>query len=86
MASMIDHDYLVQAHLYVVAVHRYLRGRLGAAYDYDQHVGGWAYLYVRGMTGVESAVADDGRPHGIAAGRPSRALVEALDAVIGGGA
>ncbi len=39
---------------------------------------------LRGMTGEYSAAAEDGRPHGVAAGRPSRALVEALDDAIGG--
>lgn len=84
MSSMLEHDYLVQAHLYVVAVHRWLRSRLGDGYDYDEHIGGWAYLYLRGMTGEGSAVAADGRPHGLASARPSRALVEDLDAVLDG--
>ena len=81
--AMLAGDYLLQAHLYVVALHRYLRGRLGEGYDYDRHVGGWAYLFLRGMTG-EDVRRTDGLPHGVATGRPTRALVEDLDGVLRG--
>lgn len=84
VAAMVEGDYLLQAHLYVVALHRYLQARMGASYDYDTHVGGWAYLFLRGMTGGGVATTD-GRPHGVAVGRPTRALVEDLDAVLRGG-
>jgi exodeoxyribonuclease V beta subunit len=46
---MSDHHYQLQAVLYLVALHRYLRSRLGSTYDYDTHVAGAAYLYIRGM-------------------------------------
>jgi exodeoxyribonuclease V beta subunit len=83
MAAMVTGDYLLQAHLYTVALHRYLRARLGEAYDYDTHVGGWTYLFLRGMTGDDVA-RTDGLPHGIATGRPRRELVEDLDALLRG--
>ena len=83
MAAMQRGDYLLQAHLYVVALHRYLQDRLGATYDYDTHMGGWAYLFLRGMTG-EAVRRTDGLPHGIVTGRPTRALVEDLDATLRG--
>ena len=42
-------EYDLQALLYAVAVHRWLRLRLGAAYDYDTHFGGVRYLFCRGL-------------------------------------
>ncbi len=83
-AAMVKGDYLLQAHLYVVALHRYLRARLGEAYDYDTHVGGWAYLFLRGMTGPDVRRDAAGTPHGIATGRPTRELVEDLDQLLRG--
>lgn len=47
--AMSDHHYQLQAILYLVALHRYLRGRL-PDYDYDTNVAGGAYLFLRGMT------------------------------------
>jgi exodeoxyribonuclease V beta subunit len=38
----------------MVALHRYLRWRL-AAYDPARHLGGAAYLFLRGMTGTTEA-------------------------------
>ena len=61
--AMIEHHYPLQALLYGVALHRYLRSRRrpGAAADV---VTGAAYLFVRGMTGA--GVAHDGvHPHGV---------------------
>lgn len=46
--SMVDHHYHLQALIYLLALHRFLKTRL-TAYDYDLHVGGAVYLYVRGM-------------------------------------
>ncbi len=83
MSAMRKGDYLLQAHLYVVALHRYLQARLGDGYDYDTHVGGWAYLFLRGMTG-EDVRHTDGEPHGIATGRPTPELVEDLDRLLRG--
>jgi exodeoxyribonuclease V beta subunit len=82
---MVGHDYLLQAHLYLVALHRYLGWRLGDAYDYDEHVGGFVYLFLRGMVGPDTPRATDGTPHGVFGRRPPRALVEDLDALLRGG-
>jgi exodeoxyribonuclease V beta subunit len=49
-----------------------LRLRL-ADYDYDRHVGGVFYVFLRGV----DPAAPPG--HGVFHDRPSRALVEALD-------
>lgn len=47
--AMSQHHYQLQGVIYLVALHRYLRSRLGASYDYDTHVAGAAYLFLRGM-------------------------------------
>ena len=56
---MVEHDYPLQALLYSVALHRYLRWRL-PGYRPADHLGGVAYLFVRGMTGPD--VARERRP------------------------
>jgi exodeoxyribonuclease V beta subunit len=60
---MADHHYPLQALLYSVALHRYLRWRL-ADYDPHVHLGGVAYLFVRGMVGASTPVTD-GQRHGV---------------------
>ena len=77
---MAHNQYLLQYHLYLVALHRYLAERI-ADYSYDTHFGGVVYLYVRGMVGHgDTGVFED---------RPPVGLVEALSAHFdkpGGGA
>ena len=73
--SILDARYELQYALYLLALHRLLRSRLGDAYDYDTHVGGAVYLYLRGV---------DGQGHGIHAERPPSAMIEALDALFEG--
>jgi exodeoxyribonuclease V beta subunit len=46
--AMAHHGYPLQATLYLVALHRYLRWRL-RDYDPDRHLLGAAYLFLRGM-------------------------------------
>ena len=43
--EMARHDYFLQYHLYLVALHRYLAWRL-PDYDYDRDVGGVYYLFL----------------------------------------
>ncbi len=50
-AEMARHRYDVQAALYMLALHRLLQSRLGAAYDPATHLGGAVYLFVRGIDG-----------------------------------
>ncbi|GAB7535244.1 hypothetical protein BGC_14580 [Burkholderia sp. 3C] len=76
---MADHAYHLQALLYTVALHRYLRVRL-RGYDYDTHMAGYLYLFVRG---VRPGWVSGGQAAGVHARRPSRELVEALDALMG---
>jgi len=66
---MAQHQYLLQYHLYLVALNRYLARRV-TNYDYDTHFGGVLYLFVRGMVG-------DGET-GAFFDRPPTSLVTAL--------
>ncbi|MBY4831716.1 exodeoxyribonuclease V subunit beta [Burkholderia dolosa] len=79
--AMADHAYHLQALLYTVALHRYLRGRL-PDYDYDTHIAGYLYLFVRG---VRPGWRSDGEPAGVHARRAPRELVDALDRMMEGG-
>lgn len=78
--AMREHHYVLQYHLYVLALHRYLRQRV-RDYDYDRHMGGVYYAFLRGIRGDPKS----GSTTGWYRDRPSRALVEALDALVGGG-
>jgi exodeoxyribonuclease V beta subunit len=73
-------QYGLQALLYTVALHRYLRWRL-PGYDPDRHLAGVLYLFVRGMAGAETPVVD-GVPCGVFAWTPPGALVQALSDVL----
>ena len=73
--AVMEKRYDAQYSLYLLALHRLLRARLGAAYDYDRHVGGAACLFLRGIN-------HPGR--GVHAERPARTLVEELDALFNG--
>ncbi|PUE41255.1 exodeoxyribonuclease V subunit beta [Limnohabitans sp. Bal53] len=50
-AAMAHHRYEVQAALYMLALHRLLRARLGEAYNPTQQLGGAVYLFLRGIDG-----------------------------------
>jgi exodeoxyribonuclease V beta subunit len=75
-AEMERAHYGLQALLYTVALHRYLRWRL-PDYDPDRNLAGVLYLFVRGMTGPATPTVD-GAPCGVFAWRPGKALVGAL--------
>jgi exodeoxyribonuclease V beta subunit len=49
--AMAHHRYEVQAALYMLALHRLLRARLGSDYDPAQHLGGAVYVFLRGIDG-----------------------------------
>ena len=69
-AEMARKFYALQAHLYVVALHEYLRLRL-PGYRYDEHFGGVLYVFLRGL--------DPARPElGVYRDRPEAATIEAL--------
>jgi exodeoxyribonuclease V beta subunit len=70
-AAMRDDLYILQYHLYAVALHEYLKNRV-KDYDYDRHFGGTFYIFLRG---VDPAKGPD---YGIFRDRPARGLIEAL--------
>jgi exodeoxyribonuclease V beta subunit len=80
--AMAHSDYPLQALLYTVVLHRFLRWRL-PAYDPATHLGGVLYLYLRGMCGPETPVVD-GMPCGVFSWRPPVALVEELSDLLDG--
>ena len=49
--AMATHRYDVQAAIYLLALHRLLRSRLGEAYDPELHLGGAVYFFLRGIGG-----------------------------------
>jgi len=61
--AMLHSHYPLQALLYSVVLHRFLRWRL-PGYTPAEHLGGVVYLYVRGMCGPETPVVD-GHPAGV---------------------
>ena len=79
-AEMQRAHYGLQALLYTVALHRYLRWRL-PGYAPERHLAGVLYLFLRGMTGVDTPVVD-GTPCGVFAWRPPDGLVAALSDVL----
>jgi len=75
-------SYPLQALLYAVVLHRYLRWRL-PGYDPEAHLGGVLYLYLRGMAGPDTPRVD-GCPHGVFAFRPPARLIVELSALLDG--
>ncbi|MBN4938790.1 exodeoxyribonuclease V subunit beta [Stenotrophomonas maltophilia] len=74
--AMRHSEYDLQALIYTVALHRWLRFRLGAAYRYERDMGGIRYLFCRGLDGTGNGVYTDRFP---------LELVDALDALFAGG-
>ncbi|HET6435889.1 MAG TPA: PD-(D/E)XK nuclease family protein, partial [Xanthomonadaceae bacterium] len=74
--AMAASEYDLQALLYAVAVHRWLRVRRGADYAYARDFGGVHYLFCRGL--------DPAQPgHGVVTLELPAALVEGVDALFG---
>ena len=74
--EMYRSHYPLQALLYTVAVHRYLRWRV-AGYDPERNLAGVLYLFLRGMGGAATPVLG-GQRCGVFAWKPPPALVEGL--------
>jgi exodeoxyribonuclease V beta subunit len=74
--AMRESEYELQALLYTVALHRWLRFRIGSRYDYERDFGGVRYLFCRGLAA--------GGGNGVHGYRPPPPLVEALDALFAG--
>ncbi len=75
--AMAHSEYDLQALIYTLALHRWLRFRLGAGYDYARDFGGIRYLFCRGLDAGSAASP------GIHAQCFPPALVHALDALFG---
>ena len=73
--AMAEHHYVMQYHLYVTALHRYL-GLRQPGYRYNVHFGGVFYLFIRGMD------PDKGNEYGIYFDRPKKEMIESLETVL----
>jgi exodeoxyribonuclease V beta subunit len=80
--AMVEAHYPLQALLYSVALHRYLRWRQ-PGYDPDAHLGGVLYLFLRGMTGP-SVVDGTGASPGVFSWRPPAGLVVGTSDLLAG--
>lgn len=69
--AMMHHDYYLQALLYTLAMHRFLQNKL-QHYQYDKHIGGAQYLFLRGM-------CPELPGNGILTVKPPEALILKLD-------
>jgi exodeoxyribonuclease V beta subunit len=69
-----SHRYDLQYVIYLFALHRLLRSRI-PDYEYDRHVGGAAYLFVRGINAATAGVHFE---------RPPKALMDLLDGIFTG--
>ncbi|SFB86862.1 DNA helicase/exodeoxyribonuclease V, beta subunit [Marinospirillum celere] len=72
LKQLLSHRYDLQYVLYLVALHRLLKARL-PNYDYDQHVGGAIYVFLRGTQNPQT--------QGLFCDKPPKALIEELDAL-----
>ncbi len=69
LISMKDSYYVLQYHIYSLAVHLYLKSQL-KSYDYDKDFGGAFYIYTRGV---------DNKGQGVYFDKPKRELIETLE-------
>jgi exodeoxyribonuclease V beta subunit len=96
--AMHHSEYDLQALVYTLALHRWLRFRLGDAadgggYDYARDFGGHRYVFSRGIdldapaTGAaaQGGTTADGAPAGVYARKFDPTLIHALDALFAGG-
>ncbi|TRW81827.1 exodeoxyribonuclease V subunit beta [Mycolicibacterium sp. 018/SC-01/001] len=74
--AMLHSDYPLQALLYCVVLHRFLRWRV-PDYAPQRHLGGVLYLFVRGMCGPATPVVD-GHPAGVFSWQPPAELIVAV--------
>ncbi len=75
IAAMLDKRYDMQYALYLLALHRLVKTRLGSSYDYDKHVGGSLYLFLRGVNAPTYGRVFD---------KPDKAFIENLDSLFYG--
>ena len=70
--AILKHRYDLQSALYLFALHRLLKSRLGADYDYDRHVGGALVFFIRGTRSASQ---------GLHMERPPRQVMEQMEAL-----
>ncbi len=75
--TVLEKRYDVQYSLYLLALHRLLQSRLGEQYDYDTHIGGCGYYFLRGLRADSRGLHFD---------RPPKQLMAELDQLFRGGA
>lgn len=80
--AMLSHHYHLQYLLYVLALHRFLKQRQ-PNYEYDTHIGGVVYAFLRGMQGEQAEPLNEG-VYGTYYQRPSWAIIEQLDELFAG--
>ncbi|MEB3320005.1 MAG: UvrD-helicase domain-containing protein [Cyanobium sp.] len=77
--------YPLQAHLYLLALHRYLRWRL-PGYRPELHLGGYAYVFLRGVPeptpALTATASAGGAVPGMLVERPPLARLLALDSLL----
>lgn len=78
-AAMSHGHYYLQAHLYAVAVHRFLGRRL-SGYRYGRHFGGILYLFIKGMR--PGSVDEGGHSTGVFFERPPVERIEHLSVLL----
>jgi exodeoxyribonuclease V beta subunit len=81
--AMLHSDYPLQALLYCVVLHRFLRWRQ-PGYSPEQHLGGVLYLFMRGMCGAQTPIVD-GHPAGVFSWRPPASLIVAMSDLLDAG-
>ncbi len=76
-AAMAEHRYDIQGAIYLLALHRLLRARLGDAYDPEEQLGGAVFLFLRGIGNAST--------RGCYLIEPDRELLDGLDGLLANG-
>ncbi len=82
--AMLDTNYALQAVVYTVVLHRYLRWRQ-PGYDPAVHLGPVGYFFVRGMVGESTPVDRDGGRSGVLSWQLPVDMIRELDELLSGG-
>lgn len=73
--AILEHRYDLQSAIYLFALHRLLKSRLGDRYDYEQHVGGALVFFVRGIHSASQGLHFE---------RPPLAVLEHMESLFSG--
>jgi exodeoxyribonuclease V beta subunit len=76
-AGMAEHRYDIQGAIYLLALHRLLRARLGEGYNPGEQLGGAVFLFLRGIANPNT--------RGCYLIEPDMELLEGLDRLLGSG-